>query len=296
MLLRLTHEHGSGAHVRVAGKQLGSLLGPQRRTHLWRLAWPSIAAGGPTLQGHQQRPLFTCALRLDGTPSCWGEDYGTPELERTEYSAVLNDSFVAIDTGWNYSCGLRADGITTCWGDSDSDTGRYGDHGREWPPEGERFSSISTGSSHTCGLGTRDGSVVCWGENLNGQAFPPDDERFAAIDTGSSDTCGIRLDGTWGCWGFVSGVSGGHYVPAPDPDERLLPSRTAHSTCAGCVRMVLLCAGAVTAMARHRPQQLRGEPARTSHISKVGNYCSFYARNWLCSVSQGFWRGIYIGF
>ena len=204
--------------------------------------------------------------------------------------------FVAIDTGWNYSCGLRADGITTCWGDSDSDTGRYGDHGREWPPEGERFSSISTGSSHTCGLGTRDGSVVCWGENLNGQAFPPDDERFAAIDTGSSDTCGIRLDGTWGCWGFVSGVSGGHYVPAPDPDERLLPSRTAHSTCAGCVRMVLLCAGAVTAMARHRPQQLRGEPARTSHISKIGNYCSFYARNWLCSVSQGFWKGIYIGF
>ena len=84
-------------------------------------------------------PMFTCALRLDGTPSCWGQDYGTPEPERIDYASVVNDSFVAIDTGWNYSCGLRADGTTTCWGDWDSDTGQYGDHGREWPPEGERF-------------------------------------------------------------------------------------------------------------------------------------------------------------
>lgn len=76
----------------------------------------------------------TCALRMDGSPVCWGHN-----------------------EGWAY--GLN--GALTKMG------------GQASAPEGERFVAISSGRFHTCGLRV-DGSAVCWGSNSHGQASPPD--------------------------------------------------------------------------------------------------------------------------
>ncbi len=169
-------------------------------------------------------PHFTCALRQDGSPHCWGEGYETPEPARTTYEDITDESFVSVSTGWDYSCALRADGTTVCWGNPETETepessGRRGDFAREWPPEGERFTAISTGTSNTCGL-RADGTAICWGENTNGAAFPPRDERFVAISCGDADTCGLRSDGTFECWGSVTGIPGRNIKPALQPGEQ----------------------------------------------------------------------------
>ena len=70
----------------------------------------------------------------------------------------------------------------------------------------ERFTSVSAGPSHTCGI--RDtGEVECWGEDTDGQSRPPTG-TFTSLSTASvasshmgNYTCGIRDTGTVECWG-----------------------------------------------------------------------------------------------
>ena len=52
---------------------------------------------------------------------------------------------------------------------------------------------ITSFEYHTCAL-TRGGNVVCWGENANGQCDAPTD-RFSNISAGAYHTCGIALNG-----------------------------------------------------------------------------------------------------
>ena len=62
-----------------------------------------------------------------------------------------------------------------------------------------RFTSISTGNNHTCGV--RDtGGVECWGDDAFGQAAPPAG-MFTAVSAGSFHTCGIQDTGGVECWG-----------------------------------------------------------------------------------------------
>ena len=126
----------------------------------------------------------TCALRLDGSPVCWGFlQIGEP-FEDQEYKVSSR--------GDSHTCALRVDGSvgpdnpTVCRG---FETLIH-----------ERFGAISSGESHTCAL-RLDGSPVCWGSNWRGEASPPEDERFVAISSGRSHTCGLRVDGSAVCWG-----------------------------------------------------------------------------------------------
>ena len=61
------------------------------------------------------------------------------------------------------------------------------------------FTMIDSGYEHACGL-RADGTVVCWGNNSNGQADPPD-ENFKAVTAGRWHSCGLRTDDTVACWG-----------------------------------------------------------------------------------------------
>ena len=78
-----------------------------------------------------------------------------------------------------------------------------------------RFTAVSAGGSHTCGL-RESGAVVCWGDNsvrarneetwsieevYSGQIDAPAG-RFSAVSAGGFHTCGLRPSGTVECWGY----------------------------------------------------------------------------------------------
>lgn len=147
---------------------------------------------------------FTCALRANGKPVCWG--YINPEQVPAE------DTFIAISTGAHHACGLHADGSARCWGDNWA--------GQATPPA-DLFTAISAGAFNTCGL-RPDGTALCWGENGSGQSSPPPD-RFTAITVGESHACGLRPDGHVACWGNVNWNSypepPSPYTPPPLPPQ-----------------------------------------------------------------------------
>ncbi|NLF11917.1 MAG: hypothetical protein GX597_09015 [Anaerolineaceae bacterium] len=62
--------------------------------------------------------------------------------------------------------------------------------------------TLSAGIYHTCGL-RADGSVACWGNNVNGQAPASVGEPgdYVQVSAGGYHTCGLRGDGSVGCWG-----------------------------------------------------------------------------------------------
>ena len=53
--------------------------------------------------------------------------------------------------------------------------------------------SVSAGGGHTCGIRS-DGTLACWGLNVDGQTTPPAG-TFAQVSAGGRHTCGIRSDG-----------------------------------------------------------------------------------------------------
>ena len=144
----------------------------------------------------------SCGLRLDDTPVCWGEnDHGQAKPPDGE-------KLVAISSGGLHTCGLRTDGSPVCWGKMSLGLKIILGQPLLGPlvsaadilPSGEKFTVISNGGGHTCGL-RLDGTPVCWGRNEVGQTLSPSREKFAALSSGSDHTCGLRADGTPVCWG-----------------------------------------------------------------------------------------------
>ena len=178
-----------------------------------------------------------CGLREDGSISCWGtidDDYSPDPAPEAS-----SEPFTSITAGFSYYCGLRADGSVVCWPDdfwgekrhcaglpgTTTSAECWGPEGfGTSPPDGVRFTTISTGHFDTCGL-RMDGSAECWGRYLSGvekcnsvrsdgvgvcwEHLPkeeteplPEDERFKSISVGSQFACAIRLDDDIRCWGL----------------------------------------------------------------------------------------------
>ena len=115
-----------------------------------------------------------CGLWTNRTAVCWGFGYFYPTPERVRFAAISRAN--------NHICAIRADdGGIVCWGDNE--------YGQASPPHGERFIepeplvrppkpvepfvTVSSGSSHACGL-TAHGIAWCWGDDESGKASPPD--------------------------------------------------------------------------------------------------------------------------
>ena len=111
------------------------------------------------------------------------------------------DSPLASDTEGKFTS-VSAGGYHTCGLKVDNSVVCWGgnDYGQATPPAGE-FLSVSAGFYHACGL-KGDGTVQCWGQNPNwhGDATPPAGE-FASVNAGWSHTCGMKVDGSVQCWG-----------------------------------------------------------------------------------------------
>ena len=142
---------------------------------------PRSAPGAVTFSSH------TCAVRTDGSVTCWGN---TPD-----------GSFSSVSAGSGHICGLRTDRSIACWG--------YNNNGQSDAPDG-LFSSVSVGSGFTCGL-RFDSSVSCWGYNYDGRSDAPDGS-FYSVSAGGAHTCGVKMDGTVACWGN----NGSGQLDAPD--------------------------------------------------------------------------------
>ena len=205
---------------------------------------------------------YSCGLRADGTALCWGDNEdgrASPPLDE-RFSAISggaahgcglrasdgsvvcwgdneygqasppSGSFIAISAGGRHSCGVRSNGVAACWGSNDApkplvDKDDKEEIGQASPPASERFTAISAGYWHTCGLRS-NGAAVCWGANRYyfrggpwltrdaGQAEPSAGD-FTAISAGFSHTCGLRSDGAAVCWGYNE-----HGQASPPPGNR----------------------------------------------------------------------------
>ena len=61
------------------------------------------------------------------------------------------------------------------------------------------FTRVTSGHSFSCGI-VSSGSVVCWGDNREGQTTPPLGS-FLSISANGSRICGVKEDRTLVCWG-----------------------------------------------------------------------------------------------
>lgn len=147
--------------------------------------------------------------------------------DSTEPVGVQAGQFVAVAAGRAHACAIDTIGRAWCWGENSR--GQTGVQAASCPAcvtspapvQGDvRFVSISSGSSHTCGVAT-DGTAYCWGDNNFGQLgagnvgvcialyLCSDVPRpvlggflFKSITAGSYGTCGITTADVLKCWGY----------------------------------------------------------------------------------------------
>ena len=117
-----------------------------------------------------------CALKSDGSMSCWGKSMALP-----------SGAYRAAVSARGFDCGIRVDGTVECWGPAPI------------PPSGT-FITLAASDYDVCGIQT-DGFASCWGSN---RAGPPANERFTELAARGSYGCGIGVDGSIACWGAIN--------------------------------------------------------------------------------------------
>ncbi len=182
----------------------------------------TIACAGDTTRPEAMPPTGTfravaaapgrsCAIKPDGTLTCWGISGADGHLDAPagKYSKLALGEF--------NECAIReGDGQVVCWGaGKDGDPNGADPQGNYWgqsiPPAGA-FADICAGLFHTCGI-RADGTLACWGRGTQtnncqttgecGQAAPPAG-TFWEVDCGATHTCAVAQDGSVSCWGSNS--------------------------------------------------------------------------------------------
>ena len=196
---------------------------------------PVVVPGSLTFQGISAGGHHTCGLTTAGEAYCWGyNDSGqlgdgstNGHLDPTPVGA--GHTFVHISAGIEHTCGLTSPGDVYCWGSNAY--GQLGDGtttSRLLPTlaltGGQAFTSITTGSEHTCAL-TSSGAAYCWGNDaLVGHRTPtlvPNGVVFKQLTAGVGFTCGLDLAGSGYCWGsnvngqLGDGTTDAHDTPKP---------------------------------------------------------------------------------
>lgn len=138
------------------------------------VSFQSVSAGG----------YHTCALRADTKKiECWG-------LNTQGQAAPINDFYQGVSAGGRHTCGHLETGGARCWGSL----------GTNVSPTGT-FTKISAGGAgHACGLRV-DGSISCFGDNVEGQDAVPS-ETFLDVAAWGFGACGLLEDHTPLCWGW----------------------------------------------------------------------------------------------
>ena len=203
---------------------------------------PQRVIGGLKFTSISVGEYDTCGLTSSGAAYCWGSGYygELGDGTTTDDSGVNGPQrvigglkFTSISAGNQHTCGLTSRGAAYCWGRNadvfdgdgalgDGTTDDSGVNGPQRVIGGLKFTSISAGKHHTCGLTAR-GRAYCWGGNVYGELGDgtTDDSRvngpqrvigglkFTSISAGNPHTCGLTARGRAYCWGRnVSGALG----------------------------------------------------------------------------------------
>jgi hypothetical protein len=193
-------------------------------------------------------PLGGCYLREDGSISCsCCRGYGPDEPLCQD---IPQGRFVEVRVGAYDACAMDESRRLHCWGSSDvaqpttepladfqvEDEGACGVTlagdlvcwGRllwegfdEGPPEGVKFTRVTTGRAHACALGV-DQEIYCWGIGYNTSDRPPlpfpdpSPGPYVDLQTFNVISCGMRPDSSLECWFDFPPINGGWILP----DER----------------------------------------------------------------------------
>ena len=171
----------------------------------------------------------SCALRQDGTISCWGINWEGQLGNGNEARSVIPvqvagiSDATAIAAGNSFSCALHQDGTISCWGsnwEGQLGNGQSGENAHSPLPVKVTgitdATAIAAGNSFSCAL-HQDSTISCWGKNSEGQlgnGQTPGYGQFSslpvkvtgitdatAIATGWLHSCALHQNGTISCWG-----------------------------------------------------------------------------------------------
>jgi alpha-tubulin suppressor-like RCC1 family protein len=191
-----------------------------------------------------------CALRADGTVTCWGEPFGVWPLEIAEIEGA-----VELSVGGFSACARLGDGSVACWA-----IGHQDGYAQPAPVPGlVDATQISVGAGHACAV-RRDGTAVCWGRNFDGAlgdgTLDDSDAPVAVVGlqgvtqiaAGEFSTC-ARVGGGVRCWGrALSGQLGdGEEAPVCSENETC---RTTPVAVVGLEQVAEIAAGLNGACAR----------------------------------------------
>jgi alpha-tubulin suppressor-like RCC1 family protein len=179
--------------------------------------WMHVAAG----QGH------ACGIQSPGTLWCWGRNTsaelglgpGQPIQIRTPTRVGSDGDWASLDLGQDSACALKQDGSLWCWGaDTFDQLGFPADSDAATPVADaptrvgtdSDWSEVSIDTFDGCAV-KRDGSLWCWGRNLEGQlglgdnvnrSLPtPVSTGWLAVSVGRFHTCAETLDHGVQCTG-----------------------------------------------------------------------------------------------
>ena len=198
-----------------------------------------VATGGPVSR-LAAGGRHTCVV-IAGSVRCWGEGvdgqlgYGDTETIGDDEAPSSIDTVnvgrgvLQVATGRAHTCSVALSERPRCWGRGAAGALGYGDTetiGDDEEPAsvgdvdtGAGVVDVTAGDDHSCALRTDEGTVMCWGDNSQGQLGYPnvpavgDDETPASVGTvdvggtveqvvaGGHHTCALLSNGTIRCWG-----------------------------------------------------------------------------------------------
>ncbi|WP_419847741.1 RCC1 domain-containing protein [Candidatus Poriferisocius sp.] len=160
-----------------------------------------------------------CGLGADGAVGCWRYVADVPGWVGgvQDQEAAPGWRYVADVPGWvgmavpaagfaaldaRGPCGIVAKtGEVACWEHAVSP---------QQPADAGPLAAASVGGSHGCGVGSADGSLMCWHTYTQqpldlGEGF---DGEFSDVAVGPNGSgCAIRADHTLGCWGDFAALN-----------------------------------------------------------------------------------------
>lgn len=191
----------------------------------------SLAAGGD----------HTCAVDTNGKAWCWGEDgslatgvssLGSLPKHTHRRTPAFNDlgvpaSFVSIDTNLSHTCAVSSAQDVFCWGGNflgelGAPLGILSSTSAQLVRTGNRYKSVTTGTSHSCAVHASNGLVDCWGDNSNFQLtgnvnsskiitinskVPLTSRGVQFTASGATTTCAQVSNDDTVCWGKPSANS-----------------------------------------------------------------------------------------